>query len=131
MIDSLNGFLNAMTGERDLLLQLHELIAFLDQKGVITLLILTQHGLVGNMRAEVDVSYLADTVILLRYFEAEGEIRQVISVLKQRVGRHERTLREFTFGHDGLSVGEPLREFRGILSGSPDSIISTATKTEV
>ena len=131
VIDSLNGFLNAMTGERDLLLQLHELIAFLDQKGVITFLILTQHGLVGNMRAEVDVSYLADTVILLRYFEAEGEIRQVISVLKQRVGRHERTLREFKFGHDGLSVGEPLREFRGILSGSPDSISSTATKTEV
>ena len=74
------------------------------------------------MHAEVDVSYLADTVILLRYFEAEGEIRQVISVLKQRVGWHERALREFTFGGTGISVGEPLRGFRGILSGSPESI---------
>ncbi|WP_184222867.1 ATPase domain-containing protein [Granulicella aggregans] len=122
VIDSLNGFLNAMTGERDLLLQLHELIAFLNQKGVITFIILTQHGLVGNMHTEIDVSYLADTVVLLRYFEAEGEIRQVISVLKQRIGRHERTLREFKFGEGGLEVGGPLKEFRGVLTGIPDSI---------
>ena len=122
VIDSLNGLLNAMTGERDLLLQLHELIAYLNQKGVITFLILTQHGLVGNMHSEVDVSYLADTVVLLRYFETEGEIRQVLSILKQRVGRHERTLREFKVGASGLEVGGPLREFRGVLTGIPDSI---------
>ena len=122
IIDSLNGFLNAMPGERDLTLQLHELIAFLNQKGVVTFLILTQHGLVGNMHAEIDVSYLADTVVLLRYFEADGEIRQVISVLKQRVGRHERTLREFHLEDFGIAVGEPLRNFRGILTGVPDAI---------
>lgn len=129
VIDSLNGFLNAMTGERDLLLQLHELIAFLNQKGVITFIILTQHGLVGNMHTEIDVSYLADTVVLLRYFEAEGEIRQVISVLKQRVGRHERSLREFKFGEGGLEVGGPLKEFRGVLTGIPDSINPTLNET--
>ncbi len=127
VIDSLNGFLNAMPGEKDLILQLHELIAFLNQKGVITFLILTQHGLVGTMHAELDVSYLADTVLLLRYFEAEGEIRQVISVLKQRVGRHERTLREFHLDEAGISVGEPLRNFRGILTGIPDTVASPET----
>ena len=124
VIDSLNGFLNAMPGERDLILQLHELIAFLNQKGVVTFLILTQHGLVGNMHAELDVSYLADTVLLLRYFEAHGEIRQALSVIKQRVGRHERTLREFSMNEKGLFVGEPLRNFRGILTGTPDILAS-------
>lgn len=121
VIDSLTGFLNAMPGEKDLTLQLHELIAFLNQKGVITFLILTQHGLVGSMHTEIDVSYLADTVVLLRYFEAQGEIRQVISVLKQRVGRHERTLREFRLDAGGIHVGEPLTRFRGILTGVPDA----------
>lgn len=122
VIDSLNGLLNAMPGERDLILQLHELIAFLNQKGVITFVILTQHGLVGSMQTEIDVSYLADTVILLRYFEADGAIRQVISVLKQRVGRHERTLREFSLNNSSIQVGEPLKGFRGILTGVPDFI---------
>ncbi len=120
VIDSLNGFLNAMPGERDLILQLHELIAFLNQKGVATFLILTQHGLFGAMQVEMDVSYLADTIVMLRYFEAQGEIRQVISVLKQRQGRHERTLREFRLEPTGIYVGEPLRNFRGILTGVPD-----------
>ena len=120
VIDSLNGLLNAMPGERDLLLQLHELIAFLNQKGVVTFILLTQHGMVGDIRTEVDVSYLADTVVLLRYFEAEGEIRQVISILKQRVGRHERTLREFSLGDSRIQVGEPLTGLRGILTGVPD-----------
>lgn len=124
VIDSLNGFLNAMPGEKDLTLQLHELVAFLNQKGVLTFIILTQHGLVGNMQTEIDVSYLADTVVLLRYFEADGEIRQVISVLKQRVGRHERSLREFCLDENGIGVGEPLRNFRGILTGIPDSVES-------
>ena len=122
VIDSLNGFLNAMPGERDLMLQLHELIAFLNQKGVVTFMILTQHGLVGTMHAEVDVSYLADTVVLLRYFENDGEIRRVISVLKQRLGHHERTLREFRIEDTGIEVGEPLRHFRGILTGVPDPL---------
>ncbi len=121
IIDSLTGFLNAMPGEKDLTLQLHELIAFLNQKGVITFLILTQHGLVGTMSTEIDVSYLADTVVLLRYFEANGAIRQVVSVLKQRVGRHERTLREFWLDEGGIHVGEPLTQFRGILTGIPDA----------
>ena len=122
VIDSLNGFRYAMPGEKDLTLQLHELVAFLNQKGVVTFIILTQHGLVGNTHAEVDVSYLADTVVLLRYFEAKGEIRQVISVLKQRVGVHERTLREFSLDARGLTVGEPLRNFQGILTGVPHSL---------
>ena len=122
VIDSLNGFLNAMPGERDLILHLHELIAFLNQKGVITFLILTQHGLVGTMQAEIDISYLADTVVLLRYFESKGAIRQVISVLKQRLGRHERTLREFRIDDSGLFVGEPLTNFRGLLTGVPDAL---------
>ncbi len=130
IIDSLTGFLNAMPGERDLTLQLHELIAFLNQKGVITFLILTQHGLVGTMQTEIDVSYLADTVVLLRYFEANGVIRQVVSVLKQRVGRHERTLREFRLDEGGIHVGEPLTGFRGILTGVPDAVHFPATVRE-
>ena len=127
VIDSLNGLLNAMPGERDLILQMHELIAFLNQKGVITFLILTQHGLVGSMQTDLDVSYLADTVLMLRYFEAEGQIRQTIAVLKQRVGRHERTLREFSLLGSGIQVGEPLRNFRGILTGVPDLLDETDT----
>ena len=130
VIDSLNGLLNAMPGEKDLTLQLHELVAFLNQKGVITFIILTQHGLVGNMQTEMDVSYLADTVVLLRYFEADGEIRQVISVLKQRVGRHERSLREFRLDDDGIAVGEPIRSFKGILTGVPDSVDSIVKSEE-
>ena len=122
VIDSLNGFLNAMPGERDLMLSLHELLAFLNQKGVVTFIILTQHGLVGSMQSEVDVSYLADTAVLLRYFESNGAIRQAISVLKQRVGEHERTLRDFSLSNSGIVVGEPLRNFRGILTGVPDAV---------
>ena len=120
VIDSITGYLNSMPGERDLVLQLHELIAFLNQNGVASFLMMNQHGLMGNMQADVDVSYLSDTVVLLRYFEAKGEIRQVISVLKQRVGPHEHTLRELRFGPDGITIGEPLRDFRGVLTGVPD-----------
>jgi circadian clock protein KaiC len=119
VIDSLNGFMNSMPGERDLIMHLHELLAFLNQKGVLTLLVLAQQGLVGNMHAQVDISYLADTVVLLRYFEAQGSIRQAISVLKQRTGEHERTLRELTFGHEGIHIGEPLTSFQGVLTGVP------------
>lgn len=120
VIDSLNGFMNAMPEERDLTLQLHELIAFLNQQGVITFLILGQHGLVGSMQSDIDISYLADTIVLLRYFEMNGEIRQVISVVKQRVGRHDRLLRELHLTDGGLRVGQPLRNARGILTGVPD-----------
>ena len=122
VIDSLNGLMNAMPGERDLVLQLHELLSFLNQKGVVTFLILTQHGLLGHMETSMDVSYLADTVIVLRYFESHGEIRQVLSVLKQRVGRHDRTLREFLFTESGLKMGEPIQNLRGVLTGVPQPL---------
>jgi circadian clock protein KaiC len=120
VIDSLNGYLNAMPDERFLIVQLHELLTFLGQAGVATLLIGAQHGLIGmQMQTPVDASYLADAVVLLRYFEAEGEVRQAISVLKKRGGAHERTIRDFSMGPDGIRVGAPLRNFRGILSGIP------------
>ena len=124
VIDSLNGFLMAMPGENDLSLHLHELLAFLNQKGVVTFIIYTQHGLVGSMLTEVDVSYLADTVMLLRYFEAEGSIRQVLSIVKQRVGPHERTLRELSMGKDGVVIGEQLTSFQGVLTGVPNFTMS-------
>ncbi len=102
------------------MIQLHELLTYLGHKGVVTFLILAQHGLIGSkMESPVDTTYLADSVILLRYFETAGEVRQAISVLKKRSGRHERTIREFGMGSDGLRVGEPLREFHGVLSGTP------------
>ena len=119
VIDSLSGYLASMPGERDLVLHLHELLAFLNQKGVLTFMVMNQHGLLGSMQTDVDVSYLSDTVVLLRYFEAGGEIRRVVSVLKQRVGRHEHVLREISFGEDGLQIGEPLTAFRGVLTGVP------------
>jgi circadian clock protein KaiC len=120
VIDSLNGYLNAMPDERFLIVQLHELLTFLGQAGVATLLVGAQHGLIGTqMQTPVDASYLADAVVLLRYFEADGEVRQAISVIKKRGGAHERSIRAFSMDNDGLHVGEPLREFRGILSGIP------------
>jgi circadian clock protein KaiC len=126
VIDSLNGFLMAMPGERDLSLHLHELLAFLNQKGIVTILTFTQHGLIGSMQTEVDVSYLSDTLVLLRYFEVEGEIRQVISVVKQRVGQHERTLRELRLTNNGVEIGQPLSSLRGILTGVPNLVGETA-----
>ena len=120
IIDSLNGYLNAMPEERFLVIQLHEILTYLGHKGVVTFLILAQHGLIGsNMDSPVDTTYVADSVILLRYFESAGEVRQAISVLKKRSGKHERTIREFRMGEDGIRVGEPLREFEGVLSGNP------------
>lgn len=122
VLDSLNGYLNAMPDERFLMLHLHELLSYLGNKGVTALLLMVQHGIVGNMlQGPVDASYLADTVLLLRYFEAAGEVRRAISVIKKRTGRHERTIRELHFD-DGISVGEPLREFQGVLSGSPQFV---------
>jgi circadian clock protein KaiC len=110
-------------------LHLHELIAFLNQKGVVTFLIYTQHGLIDSMQTEVDVSYLADTVILLRHFEAEGEIRQVLSVIKQRVGQHERGLRELRMSEKGIDISETLSNFRGVLTGAPDLLGQTGQKS--
>lgn len=120
VIDSLNGYLNAMPSEQYLTLHLHELLSYLGQKDVTTLLTMTQHGIVASdAAAPVDASYLADTVLLLRYFEAAGEIRQALSVIKKRTGRHERSVRELRFTANGLTIGDALRNFEGVLTGTP------------
>jgi circadian clock protein KaiC len=120
VIDSLNGYLNAMPDERFLIIQLHELLTYLGHAGVATLLIGAHQGLIGSqMVAPVDASYLADAVILMRYYETEGEVRQAISVMKKRGGAHERTIRDFRMESGRIVVGQPLREFRGILTGVP------------
>jgi circadian clock protein KaiC len=120
VIDSLNGFLNAMPDERFLIIHLHELLTYLSQHGVATILIGVQHGLIGSsMVSPVETSYLADAVILLRYFEAGGEVRQALSVIKKRGGEHERTIRELRLEQGGIRVGQPLREFHGVLTGVP------------
>ena len=119
VLDSLSGYQNAMPEEQFLLLQMHEMLTYLNQQGVLTILVLTQHGLVGTMQTPVDLTYLSDTVLLLRFFEAAGELRRAISVLKKRTGGHEPTIREYRIDTKGLRVGEPLREFSGVLSGTP------------
>lgn len=119
VIDSLNGYLNAMPDEKFLNAQLHEMLTFLGQKGVATLLVSVQQGLIGSMQSPVDASYLADAVILLRYFESQGRVRQAVSVLKKRSGAHERALREFVVDAEGVQVGEPLANFHGVLTGVP------------
>jgi|SRR5579859_5901464 len=122
VLDSLNGLLNAMPHEQFLSLQLHELLSYLGQQGVATILTLAQHGFIGTMQSPVDVSYLADTVLLFRYFEYAGEIRQALSVIKKRSGPHERAIRELVFERGGIIVGEPLRDFKGVLSGIPSFV---------
>jgi circadian clock protein KaiC len=123
LIDSLNGFLQAMPGEQFLALHLHELLTYLNNRGILTLMILAQMGLVGSaMQTPIDVSYLADNILVLRYFEARGEVRQAISMMKKRSGGHERSIRELRLGPDTIRVGEPLSNFQGILSGSPTSL---------
>jgi circadian clock protein KaiC len=119
VIDSLNGYLNAMPEERFLTIQLHELLTYLAQQGVVTLLVVAQHGLLGNVETPVDATYLADTVLLLRYFESPGRLRRAVSVLKKRGSAHEETLRELRLGPEGLIFGPPLNEFHGILTGTP------------
>jgi circadian clock protein KaiC len=119
IIDSLNGYLNAMPEEKFLTAQLHELLSYLAQQGTVTILTVTQSGMVGNMSSPVDTTYLADNVILLRFFEAAGTIRRAISVVKKRNGPHERTLRELDMDENGLQIGEPLVEFHGVLTGVP------------
>jgi circadian clock protein KaiC len=119
VIDSLNAYLQSMPGEQFLLLQMHELLSYLNQSGVITLMILGQHGLIGDIRTNIDLSYLADSVVLLRFFEVAGVVRKAISVLKTRTTAHEPTIREFMLGPRGVIVGEPLKGFRGVLAGTP------------
>ena len=120
VIDSLNGYLNAMPGERFLIIQLHELLTYLGQAGVATLLIGAHHGMIGTqMATPVDASYLADAVILMRYYEMRGEVRQAISVVKKRGSAHERTIRDFRLENGRINIGPPLREFRGVLTGVP------------
>ena len=127
VIDGLNGFMNAMPGETDLLLHLHELLSYLNQKGVVTILVMAQQGLVGTMYSQVDVSYLSDTVVILRYFEVLGHIRQSIAVLKKRIGGHERTLRELIFRPGSIGVGKPLEQFQGVLTGVPQFVGENAS----
>ena len=120
IIDSLNGYLNAMPSENFLVIQMHELLTYLNERGVLTLMVLAQHGLVGAaMQSPVDVTYLADTVIVLRYFEAFGEVKQAVAVVKKRTGGHERNIREFRISSKGVHIGAPLREFEGVLTGVP------------
>ncbi|MFS2152673.1 ATPase domain-containing protein [Rhizobium sp. Rhizsp42] len=120
VIDSLNGYLAAMPQEQHLILQMHELLSYLSQKGVVTFLINPQNGLVGSMSTNLNVSYVADTVVLLRFFEAEGRVRKAISVLKNRSGMHEDTIRELRIDSGGIRIGAPLSQFRGILTGTPE-----------
>lgn len=122
VIDSLNGYINAMPSEQFLMLQLHELATYLNQQGVLTLFIVSQTGLVGPTDSPLDMSYLADNVMLFRLFEAAGEVRHAVSVLKKRTGAHERTIREVEFTSSGLKVGQPLREFQGVLAGVPQFV---------
>jgi circadian clock protein KaiC len=127
VIDSLNGYLNAMPGEKYLTIHLHEMLMFLSEKGVATLLIGAHQGMIGpQMVTPVDASYLADAVILMRYFESRGEVRQAISVMKKRGGRHERTIRDFALQPEGIQVGPPLTGFRGVLTGVPVEINAAA-----
>ncbi|HTB35635.1 MAG TPA: ATPase domain-containing protein [Reyranella sp.] len=118
VIDSLNGYQAAMPQENSLILHMHELLQYCNRRGVSTFLTVAQHGMVGDMKTPVDVTYLADAVILLRFFEAEGSVRRAMSVIKKRTGKHEDTIREFWI-NDGLHVGEPLAQFHGILRGTP------------
>jgi circadian clock protein KaiC len=129
VIDSLNGYQNAMPEEQFLILHIHELLQYLNRQGASTFLTLAQHGLIGDMRAPVDVTYIADTVILLRYFEAFGQMRRALSVIKKRFGSHESTIREFRINSSGIAVGEPLENFQGILHGVPT--ISGGTRDQL
>jgi circadian clock protein KaiC len=120
IIDSLNGFLNAMPGEQMLVAQMHELLTFLNQRGVITFVVLTLSGMLGtNMSSPVDLSYLSDNVLVLRFFEARGRLRKALSVVKKRSGEHEDTIRELNFASGGIRIGEPLTEFVGVMTGVP------------
>lgn len=119
VLDSLSGYQNSMPAEQFMLLQMHELLTYLNQQGVVTFLVLAQHGLVGTMHSQVDLTYLADSVLLLRFFEAFGQLKRAISVVKKRTGGHEASIREYQISPGGISVGDPLRNFSGVLTGVP------------
>jgi len=126
VFDSLNGYLQSMPGEHFLAIHLHELLAYLNNRGVLTLMILAQAGMIGSqMHSAIDVSYLADNILLLRYFEARGEVRQAISTIKRRAGAHEHTIRELRLGPDRIHVGRPLNDFQGVLTGTPSFLGGT------
>lgn len=127
VVDSLNGYLHSMPGENFLAVHLHELLMYLNNSGVLTFLILAQMGMFGTMPNQVDVSYLADNILLLRYFEAQGTVRQAISIVKKRSGSHEHTIRELRLGPDRIHVGKPLTNFHGVLTGIPQVV---GSKTE-
>ncbi|HSI52513.1 MAG TPA: ATPase domain-containing protein, partial [Ramlibacter sp.] len=117
VIDSLNAYLQAMSGDKHLLLQMHELLNYLNQRGVVTILILAQHGVLGDVRSDVDLSYLSDGILLFRFFEARGHLLKAVSVVKSRTSDHELTIREFRLGGKGIQVGEALTDFEGVLTG--------------
>jgi circadian clock protein KaiC len=119
VIDSLNGYMNAMPDERFLILQMHELLTYLGQRGIVTILVLAQHGLVGPLEVPLDLSYLSDAVVMLRYFEVQGTVRRAIAVVKKRSGRHEHSVREFSLSDNGIQLGPPTAGFIGVLAGSP------------
>ncbi len=130
VIDSLNGYMNAMPEEKFLTAQLHELLTYLGRQGVTTLMVVAQHGMMGtNMSSPVDTSYLADSVVLLRYFEYGGKVKKAISVVKKRSGAHEESIRELYFNEKGIHLSEPLAKFRGILTGVPVEIKSDTDKS--
>jgi circadian clock protein KaiC len=123
VIDSLNGYLNAMPQENFLALQLHELLSYLAQRGVTPVMTVAQHGLVGaEPTSPIDLSYLADAVLLFRYFEARGQVRKAVSAVKKRAGKHENAIRELLLGEGGVRVGIPLAQFHGVLAGPPHVI---------
>lgn len=122
VVDSLNGYQAAMPGEHALILHMHELLQYLNRQGVTTFLTVAQQGLVGDMKSPVDLTYLADTVVLLRYFEDRGHVRRAISVVKKRTGKHEETIREYQIDHRGVTLGPPLTQFQGVLRGVPSFV---------
>jgi circadian clock protein KaiC len=126
VLDSLNGYVNAMPQEDYINLHLHELLSFLNQRGVVTIMTLAQQGLIGTMGVPVDVSYLADTVILTRYFEARGSVHKAISIIKKRSGAHESTIRELQMTPSGIRIGQALSDFEGVLTGVPTFVGSTS-----
>jgi circadian clock protein KaiC len=117
VIDSLNAYLQAMAGSKHLMLQMHELLTYLNHMNVVTILVLGQHGLLGEMRTEVDMSYLSDAIVLFRFFEARGQLLKAVSVVKSRTNAHEQTIREFRMGPQGVEVGQALTDFEGVLTG--------------
>jgi circadian clock protein KaiC len=130
VIDSLNGYMNAMPDERFLILQMHELLSYLGQRGVLTIVVLAQHGLVGPVEAPLDLSYLSDSVVMLRYFEVDGAVKRAISVVKKRSGRHEHSVREFSLSEKGIQLGPPTRGFTGVLAGTPQYAHAMSAKSD-